>query len=223
MCVGFLNCGGRIRFRNGQKYLCSDEHKWPFDIAGRLVSVQRSRQSADESANRERESEAGLSEAKGIRRQPPATGERRACERQAVDGALRGVPRNAPELGKVFDDFHKETVARLAWPVSGNEFRIHGILGSLGIPANGERDGVCRIAAEIVADKIDREWRDGAVAEFDQSEAQSSSEEPRNGNVLADSPRRGLVSPWEAGTDWAGRGLDSVTDFGKRCFHIRAV
>jgi hypothetical protein len=31
------------------------------------------------------------------------------------------------------------------------------------------------------------------------------------------------VSPWEAGTDWAGRGLDSVTDFGKRCFHIRAV
>jgi hypothetical protein len=54
----------------------------------RLVAVQLSRQSPDESANRERESEAGLSEAKGTMRQPPATEERRACEWWAVE---RGV------------------------------------------------------------------------------------------------------------------------------------
>jgi hypothetical protein len=72
----------------------------------------------------------------------------------------------------MLDDFHKETVARLAWPVSGNEFRIYGILRGPDIPANGECDGVRRIAAEIVADKIDREWRNGTVAEFADSEAQ---------------------------------------------------
>jgi len=51
-------------------------------------SVQRSRQSPDESANGEWESEAGLSEAKGTRRQPPATGGRRACERWAVEQSV---------------------------------------------------------------------------------------------------------------------------------------
>ena len=52
------------------------------------MSVQRSRQSPDESPNRESVSEAGLLEAKGTRRQPPATGERRACERRGGGGAL---------------------------------------------------------------------------------------------------------------------------------------
>ncbi len=101
----------------------------------------------------------------------------------------------------MFDDFHEEAVARLAWPVSGNEFRIHGILGSLGIPANGECDGVCRIAAEVVADQIDREWRDGTVAEFTHSEMQRWREQARNGNVLAESPRHWLLSPCEGRPD----------------------
>ena len=98
----------------------------------------------------------------------------RKCDscRFGTEGYRRdGVPRNTPDACKMFDDFHKEAVARLAWPVPGNEFRIYGILGSLGIPADGECDGVWRIAAEVVADKIDCEWRDGTVAEFAHPEA----------------------------------------------------
>jgi len=123
----------------------------------------------------------------------------------------------------MLDDFHKEAVAWLAGSVPGYEFPIHGILRSLSIPANGECDGVRRVAAEIVADKIDRERRDGAMAEFAHSEAQSWSEQARNGNVLADSSGHGCVSPWEGSTDWAGRGLDCWAAFGKWCFHIRAA
>jgi len=68
----------------------------------RLASVQRSRQSPDDSAKRERESEAGLSEAKGTRRQPPATGDRRACERCVVAREATGcpVPENPLSLGR---------------------------------------------------------------------------------------------------------------------------
>ncbi len=83
----------RSRFGDGARWRESKPR-------GRLVSVQRSRQSPDESANREGGERAGLSEAKGIRRQPPATGERRACERWVVErgGLMASVapPRNFP-------------------------------------------------------------------------------------------------------------------------------
>jgi len=59
--------------------LCADAvgdqiHTVGWRLRGRVV------QSPANGANKRVGSEAGLSEAKGIRRQPPATGERRACE-----------------------------------------------------------------------------------------------------------------------------------------------
>ena len=72
----------------------------------RLVAVKRSRHSPDESANRERGEQAGLSEAKGMRRQPPATGERRACEwwqgRNGVSPLEWVGPREVGKEGKSF-------------------------------------------------------------------------------------------------------------------------
>jgi len=97
-----------------------DGARWrEFNPRVRLVSVQRSRQSPDESANREGGEQAGLSPAKGSKRQRPATGERRACERGPVEWD-RGRRRDfRPAGGWVFGMFNAQSDSILRGKVRG--------------------------------------------------------------------------------------------------------
>jgi hypothetical protein len=98
-----------------------------------------------------------------------------------------GLPCNGSEFGEMLDDFHEKSVSLLPGPVSSNQFRVNRILGGLGVLADGEGDGVRGTTSEVVADEINRERRNGTVPKFERSKVEGGCEEPRDGNIFADS------------------------------------
>jgi hypothetical protein len=101
------------------------------------------------------------------------------------------VPGDDADTVEVLNELHQQTISRLSGLVPRNDFRIDRELGCLRVPGNCERNGVRSVAAKVIADQINGEWGESAVAEFLRSEAESGREKPRYGNILANPPPRG--------------------------------
>jgi len=67
------------------------------------------------------------------------------------------VPCNFAKLGEMLDDFHKQPVSFLPWPVTRHQFRINGVLCGLRVLADGEGDEVRGATPQVVTDEINAE------------------------------------------------------------------